>query len=885
MKTFVHDLNTILDEQGHVLPDQAPLEYFVHHNNLHAYENTLFEAAVESVFLNYGRSPYMPFSYYRSKFKAGEIDLEIFREILGEIGFNIESNNLLNFLAFELYQFMDEKQIQFYRSENMKMTDSVEKWSKMNSSEIELWKKIDNSNVGLKIDYYPDFHANRSIDKTSLILIPFISIMLDQGQAEYQLSDYQRENFWPSFLAYLGTAISKKKISKYLNLFPKDSSEVDQKLEDVLGKLNDKDLEFKIKTELHSIPGWAGMINKMEHNKEVIPRKDVFLGLKDYLLMRLIVNEISKNNNVVNFKPIYTETVIKENIFNYLQKYNDKSVDELIKLFKELSPLKLKRSFQFSYEKTYQYNILTGIKHLKRESIKSAKHQMFFCIDDRECSFRRYVEEFSNGGVQTFGVAGFFGLDIVYQKVGEPRWRRLCPPAVSPKYLIKEEGESFKFKFARMIHYSHSSFIRSAAAGFLLAPWKTLEFKLHLYAPRLKRKISNQLTFSKLKDIHILNDVTQYESSFIMGYKPEDLALKVAGILKGSGLVTNFGKYVYMIGHGHDSFNNPHVSAYRCGACSGANAYPNAKVFAKAANNEKIRKILAENHNIVIPESTYFIGAYHDTCNDDVKLFDIDHSRMTKEDFIEIDELLLKARQYNALERSKKFYQTPSNLNPQKALSFVEERAWRIAEPRPELNHATNALCIVGRRSVTKNLFLDRKAFLVSYDATIDPESLILAGILGAVIPVCAGINLEYYFSKVDTENYGSGSKTSHNVTGLFGVMNGIRGDLRTGLVWQMVEYHDPLRILFVIEATEDQIFKIMSQNEEVSNLIKNYWINLAIIDPNDQNSIKMYRSEKFVSLHLKEREIPKFKNSSVVPTGLDNPVHVAFIEGDNYGL
>ena len=72
--------------------------------------------------------------------------------------------------------------------------------------------------------------------------------------------------------------------------------------------------------------------------------------------------------------------------------------------------------------------------------------------------------------------------------------------------------------------------------------------------------------------------------------------------------------------------------------------------------------------------------------------------------------------------------------------------------------------------------------FLVSYDPTIDPDASILERILAAVGPVGAGISLEYFFSSVDNERYGCGTKLPHNVTGLIGVMNGHLSDLRTGL-------------------------------------------------------------------------------------------------------
>ena len=66
---------------------------------------------------------------------------------------------------------------------------------------------------------------------------------------------------------------------------------------------------------------------------------------------------------------------------------------------------------------------------------------------------------------------------------------------------------------------------------------------------------------------------------------------------------------------------------------------------------------------------------------------------------------------------------------------------------------------------------MDRRAFLTSYDATKDPSDEALARVLHAAIPVCYSINLDYYFSAVDNEVYGSGTKLPHNINGLLGVI------------------------------------------------------------------------------------------------------------------
>src|SRR5207247_6440315 len=163
-----------------------------------------------------------------------------------------------------------------------------------------------------------------------------------------------------------------------------------------------------------------------------------------------------------------------------------------------------------------------------------------------------------------------------------------------------------------------------------------------------------------------------------------------------------------------------------------------------------------------------------------------------------------------AHERCRRFDGGPRWYAPAAALANVQGRADDLAQPRPEYGHATNAFCIVGRRTRTRGLFLDRRAFLVSYDPSGDDEGAILARIMAAVVPVVAGISLEYYFSYVDPIGYGCGTKLPHNVTSLLGVMDGAQSDLRTGLPWQMVEIHEPARLAIVVEAPRDRVERVL---------------------------------------------------------------------------
>jgi hypothetical protein len=204
-------------------------------------------------------------------------------------------------------------------------------------------------------------------------------------------------------------------------------------------------------------------------------------------------------------------------------------------------------------------------------------------------------------------------------------------------------------------------------------------------------------------------------------------------------------------------------------------------------------------------------------------------------------------RRREAHERCRRFDGVPRWYPPAAALAHVEGRAEDLAQPRPEYGHATNAFCIVGRRTRTRGLFLDRRAFLVSYDPSGDDDGAILGRIMAAVVPVVAGISLEYYFGYVDATGYGSGTKLPHNITSLLGVMDGAQSDLRTGLPWQMVEIHEPTRLAIVVECPRGRLQQVVAGNPGIERLVRNRWIWLASVDP-DSDRLYELRASGFVA-------------------------------------
>ena len=101
-------------------------------------------------------------------------------------------------------------------------------------------------------------------------------------------------------------------------------------------------------------------------------------------------------------------------------------------------------------------------------------------------------------------------------------------------------------------------------------------------------------------------------------------------------------------------------------------------------------------------------------------------------------------------------------------------------------------------------------------------------------------INMEHYFSTTDPEVYGSGSKIYHNVVGRLGIMSGPQSDLRTGLAWQIVmdeqrPYHEPMRLLSLIEAPRKRISQIIQRHRLLQHLYDNEWMHLVVLDPEEK--------------------------------------------------
>jgi len=278
------------------------------------------------------------------------------------------------------------------------------------------------------------------------------------------------------------------------------------------------------------------------------------------------------------------------------------------------------------------------------------------------------------------------------------------------------------------------------------------------------------------------------------------------------------------------------------------------------ANHHGVRRLLAQR-GITVPPTTQFMGGLHDTTRDELMFYDeatLTHGNAEEHERSRM--IFEQALHLNAKERSRRFASVDAHRSAEVVHRQVKRRSVSLFEPRPELNHATNAVCIVGRRELTRGLFLDRRSFLNSYDPTLDTDGVALLSVLRAVAPVCGGINLEYFFSRVDGQRAGAGTKLPHNVMGLIGVANGVEGDLRPGLPTQMVEVHDPVRLMVVVEQEPEVVQRVLASDASTFEWFKNDWIHLVALRPRDRMAYR-YRNGGFVTYEPVSADIPRVRS------------------------
>jgi hypothetical protein len=785
----------IIHELKHYLPSQQALKDFIHHNSLHAFQHMKFYDAIFKASKIFGFQVHLQLPEYREMYKTGRIRKDILEKVIagkkGKEAMAIWLSNLLN----KEYDTINHPRIGQLRS---------------------YWKEI--------YHFDPD-------NRVHPLLFRILCAFLDQGiavenfpVANKPFMESIKEMESNSFASFFRTRSVKQK-------FLSGDYSITALLKIIVGK--EEYFEQYLFDQQFAHHGWSGFVSAAEDNPQTLLDRKL-ITLKELVEFELLMELDALNHHLGGkWQPLASHVTLPP---------VDLLADEPRSEFSEVIEL-----WQDAFEWSYYDSVLKGIKIARPKSLAEAKtFQAVFCIDEREDSIRRHIEAVDRN-CETFGAPGFFGVEFYFQQEGSKFYDKLCPAPVTPKYLIKE-SESRMPKKVELLYTKHTH-------GFFTGFFLTLTFgfwalgkKLQMmFNPKMSPAISNAYGHMDRQSVLTIENKSpdDVENDLQVGYTLDEMAARAEGFLRGIGLIKNFAPIVYIVAHGSSSANNPHHGAHDCGACSGRPGATNARVQAFILNHKKVREILASK-GIVIPEPTQFIGSMHDTAADVIGYYDEEIlSKENKEGHLQNRQNFETALNLNAKERSRRFASINTKQKLVNVRRAIHDRSVSLFEPRPELGHGTNTLAIIGRRQTTKGLFLDRRAFLNSYDYSTDPEGNILTAVMRPIGLVCGGINLEYYFSRVDNIKMGAGTKLPHNVMGLFGVANSSDGDLRPGLPWQMIEVHDPVRLLVIVEHRPEIVLKAIQSSDEVFEWYKNEWVHIVALHP-DEKQFYYFRKGAF---------------------------------------
>lgn len=673
---------------------------------------------------------------------------------------------------------------------------------------------------GQKLFEYTDIP--QELYEINQVTIRWVQMFFDQGQSTLHMP-YRDQGLYQSFkkLAVLDSELCKgdSEVVSFLHQLPDDLM---QAVEVVLKKLSIKQdqQELFLTAILTTLPGWASYAvycadwapGEQGCNK---------VSKVEYLLVRLILISIRwpEAQQLVDW-------------------FEQQQVDQQ-KISQQLETIK-------KDEDTYRSDLLqklsTKIIEKKSEPVDA---QFIFCMDVRSEIFRRHLEQQAN--YETYSMAGFFGLPMSMQNIAKGTEYAACPVLLKPKHhvrehmicsnfeckLYEEKKLSIKYVFDLMYRSLKYTFAAPFVLVEVLGPWalvwmiwqsinpvKAIAYKSHIRRHQsLKKTLWPDLTSISL------HDRQQY-------------ALQALRLM---GMVKNFVKIVVIAGHGRATENNAYASSLDCGACGGYAGLNNAKMLATILNDRKVRKFLAQ-HEINIPQTTYFVAAEHVTTTDQLELYDDkEFENVDKELLQQLKKDLSSVQERSAVERLQSLQERVQGSATQQVLK--KSCSW--SQVRPEWGLSNNASFIIGPRTWTKQQDLQGRSFLHSYDWTLDVDGSILESIITAPMVVASWINLQYLFSSLDPVAYGSGSKATQNIVGKIGVMQGNASDLMTGLPMQSVmvsdteSYHEPIRLQVCIYAPKQWVIDIVSKHENIQQLVQNQWLFIQCLDP--QNS-KMYQ-------------------------------------------
>ncbi len=845
-------IRALVTRAADIIAPVWPLARFVAVNPLKGLEDRPFPQAVREGERLFGGAGYLPLTHYQAALAAGGIDRRALRAaFLAHLGEKATRTCRLGGRAIDVTDALW-----------MRLTQGPNAGSPIAAAVVSAARRAV-ERAGLRVpDAAPPVAHDTWVDREA---VRACAAFFDQGQASLAMPG--RKNGLYRAWRDLGRAdpVLRRQLDptgrRTLDTLPaRADAAIDQALRSLTPAGDGPEDRALLEEHLAALPGWAGFI-KQRHNEGDDPKAPA--DLIGYLAVRLSLARIAP-------RTAWTESQTDPGRDAAVQRLaataraaglapatlDAADTGELAALWRAGASIDddtLCAVYLTATEAAYRHALLrelTPRTPLAEPPEQRPAAQMLFCIDVRSEVLRRHLE--AQGAYRTAGYAGFFGLPIRYRPDADEPGYPHCPVLLSPKHEITDAPKPEHLEPAQAALHRRSRWQRArglftALKGNIAATYGLVEatglaagagMAARTLIPRAMARLRDRLSAGTALARHLWPGVKHTPATpkrGDTGMLLDEQVFYAQTMFALTGLGAPFGRLLVICGHGSTTTNNPYAAALDCGACGGRRGGPNARVMAGILNAPDVRTRLAER-GIALPDDCVAVAAEHDTATDAVRLFDTDLVPDShREDLAGLQRDLAAAGRATRRERAGRL----PDGSPEAPDSLTRRSAdW--AQVRPEWGLAGNAALIVGPRRWTEGLDLAGRCFLHDYDWRHDTHLEALTTILTAPMIVAQWINSQYYFSTVDNTVYGSGDKTTQNVVGGIGVMQGNESDLQIGLPRQSVlddlgrPFHTPLRLLVVVLAPRERVGRVIAANTPVKRLLDNGWITLCAVEPDD---------------------------------------------------
>src|SRR5258706_2189396 len=445
------DEHEVLHELKHYLPAQSPLKDFIHHNTLHAFQKKKFHKAIRGASEMFGYKVSLSVAEFRSFYAIQRIREDILDQIITE----------------------------------RHSAGGLKTWKeKVLSGKFEPPSpRIGTLRSNWKREYQMDLDS-----LVHPILFRVICSFLDQGIAIWNFP--VRDKTFLSSIREIerNSAASLFRTTRAKSLLLKSRCEIADLLAILVG---DESLykEYLFDQQF-AHQGWSGIVSAVENEPQTLLQQKK-LSTHDLIVFELLLEIDALDYHFgEGWSPLVSRLKTRP-----------------VELFAEVPPTELNEVltiWQEAFEWSYYDEVLAGIqlKTKKDEEPQRKTFQALFCIDDRECSLRRYLEKF-DPACETFGTPGFFGVEFFFQPEDGQFYTKLCPWPVTPKYLIKEVGSTSKREedvhFSKHSHSFYGGWLFSQTLGF----WSALKLFINIFSPSM-----GPATASSFKHMNRLSSLT-----------------------------------------------------------------------------------------------------------------------------------------------------------------------------------------------------------------------------------------------------------------------------------------------------------------------------------------------------------------------------------------